>query len=86
MVLDIRSAREQRAERFIDAATELRYEMGRLCDDLQLAVDRLGEARDAMDRARSIIERSRWRMERVQTAALPPAPAPARPHLRIVRD
>lgn len=83
-IVDLMEARERRAERFIRSAGELRREMGRLCGDLEAAVGRLGEAREAVDRARIRIEASRSRMERIQDALGLEEPRSGRRHLRLI--
>lgn len=83
-IVDLQAGRARRAERFIESSRELRGEMTRLCGDLQHAVVRLKEAREALDRARIGIETSRSRMQRLRHLTAD-APLPAeRPRLRLV--
>lgn len=83
-IVDLQAARERRAERFIESSRELRGEMARLCGDLQHAIGRLKEAREALDRARIGIETSRSRMQRLRGLAAAPPVAAERPRLRLV--
>jgi outer membrane murein-binding lipoprotein Lpp len=58
-VISLSAARQRSAEQAVHQARDLRSEMEKLCGDMDHALQRLRDAREAVARAQSCLQRSR---------------------------